>query len=253
MQDITEYSKLEEVVHLQAMVLDQIQENVVVFDANDNIMYCNYSQPNINKSYIDTYCEYGEGFVSGCPARTMTRKEVQRITLQDGKWSGEILRRMNDGCELILDSRMCIIRDSDGEIIAFCESSTDITERKRTSEVLRQESLRRKMLMQKSNDGIAIFDHEHRIIEANDSFAEMLGYTLQEIIGMHSWDFEAMLTREQILALPLTPITKNIVETVHRRKDGTLYDAEVSASSSIIFGKQAVFICNKRCYSSKNC
>ena len=42
---------------------------------------------------------------------------------------------------------------------------------------MRHESLRRKTLMQKSNDGIAIFDHEHRIIEAN----EFEGLTFDEL------------------------------------------------------------------------
>ena len=103
------------------------------------------------------------------------------------------------------------------------------------------DSERLRVLVQNSTDGIAIFDETHRIIEANPRFAEMLGYSQQELLSLHTWDFEANLTREQIIAgFADLPHTHQTFETRHRRRDGTLYDAEVSASGARIGGESVV-------------
>jgi PAS domain S-box-containing protein len=100
---------------------------------------------------------------------------------------------------------------------------------------------RLRVLVENSSDGIAIFDQEHRIIEANRRFAEMLGYAHDEVLRLHTWDFEANLSKEQILSgfANLTNIHQ-VFETRHRRRDGTIYDAEVSASGARIGGANVV-------------
>jgi PAS domain S-box-containing protein len=241
MQDITQHVRLEEKVRLQAMVLDQIQECVTVTDLTGGILYCNDAQAKAPVSSEDDCYVLGVSALDENSNHKRTRSQILERTLHDGQWQGEIIRRTPDGHEIILDCRMCVIRDATGEAVALCETTSDVTERKRTSEALRHESLRRKTLMQKSNDGIAIFDHEHRIIEANERFAEMLGYPIQELVGMHTWDFEAEITKEQILALPLVLMNNNVIETRHRRKDGSVYHAEVSASAVSLCGEYVIF------------
>jgi PAS domain S-box-containing protein len=241
MQDITQSVRLEEKVRLQAMVLEQIQECVTVTNLAGGILYVNDAQAKAIDCSRDASYVQGTSGSGESPDNNEARHQILEKTLCDGQWLGEIVRRTHDGCEVIMDCRMCVIRDATGEPIALCETASDITERKRTSEALRHESLRRKTLMQKSNDGIAIFDHEHRIIEANERFAEMLGYPLQEVVGLHTWDFEAELSKEQILGLPLTLMNNNVVETRHRRKDGRIYHAEVSASTVILWGEPVIF------------
>ncbi len=118
----------------------------------------------------------------------------------------------------------------------------DITERKKTEEALKKEALRRKVLMAKSNDGIAIINQDHKVVEANQRFADMLGYTPEEVIGLHTWDWEALMTEAEIRA-SFADLTKtNIVfETRHRRKDGTTFDVEVSASGTKVGDEPMAF------------
>ena len=231
MQDITGHVRLEENVRLQAMVLDQIQECVVVTDLTGSILYFNDAQA---KAFE---CSFEGIYLQDAPAiekefkNNMTRSQVLEKTILDGQWQGEVLRCTSSGREVVMECRMSVICDASGKRIAVCETTSDITERIRTYEALHYEAQRRKILMQKSSDGIAIFDHSHRVIDANERFATMLGYSPQEVEGMHTWDFEAVFTKDQILALPLTLMNNNVIETKHRRKDGSIYPVEVSASS----------------------
>ena len=106
---------------------------------------------------------------------------------------------------------------------------------------LESDAERHRVLIENSTDGIAIFDQDHRIIEANRRFGEMLGYSPDELLPLHTWDFEANLSEADIRAgFANLDLTHTIFETRHRRRDGTVYDAEVSASGARVGGRNVV-------------
>ncbi len=117
-----------------------------------------------------------------------------------------------------------------------------ITERKKAEEALKNEVLRRRILMENSRDGIAIINQHHQIVEANARFAEMLEYSHEEMIGLRTWDYEAIHSEAEIRGSfsDLSNINMTI-ETRHRRKDGTVYDVEVSISGAMVGIEPMVF------------
>lgn len=118
----------------------------------------------------------------------------------------------------------------------------DITEIKQSEEALRLEAQRRRILMEKSYDGIATIDREHRVVEANERFAAMLGYSREEVVGLHTWDYEARLSEAQIRSqFADLPRVGAVFESQHRRKDGSLIDVEVSVSGALVGGQALVF------------
>jgi PAS domain S-box-containing protein len=131
----------------------------------------------------------------------------------------------------------------------------DITDRKQAEHKLREKleeleearsSLmaaeeRRQALMNCSRDGIVIIDQNHRIIEANQSFAATLGYSPDEVQGMYTWDYEGVMSEDNIRNgfRDLSRINTTF-ETRHRRKDGSLVDVEVSLSGTCIQGENVL-------------
>lgn len=124
--------------------------------------------------------------------------------------------------------------DSDGRTTRMLGTHADITVRKEAESAVVSEARRRKELMEISNDGIAVFNKHHRIIEANKRFADMLGYTQEEVLNLYSWDFDAVLSKDDISSsFRYMEKLYKIFETKHVRKNGTLYDAEVSSSGTV--------------------
>jgi PAS domain S-box-containing protein len=83
-------------------------------------------------------------------------------------------------------------------------------------------------LLQHTADGICIFDDKLAVLETNERFAAMLGYTTAEMRGMHPWDWDINLSQTDLnTRFLLQPGNLYTIETRHRRKDGSLYDAEV--------------------------
>ncbi len=114
-------------------------------------------------------------------------------------------------------------------------------ERLAALKLLADETCRRQALIAQSRDGILVFNDDHCAIEANQRMADMLGYRLEDLIGMRSWEMDAVMSEEMIREhFNPFPIIGFIFETRHRRRDGSEYPVEISASSVYWSGQQLV-------------
>lgn len=114
----------------------------------------------------------------------------------------------------------------------------EIAERKKIEEDLRLSRLRYQTLFDKASEGIMFMDTGGRIIGANESFARMHGYTVDEVVGMSIRQLIDTGTMDQVperMARVLKGETLHF-ETVHVKKDGTISTQEVS-TSYITIGK----------------
>jgi len=89
-----------------------------------------------------------------------------------------------------------------------------------------------RLYLEESIDGIFILDGpNYSVGQVNSSFAAMLGYSQEELLGMRSWDWAADLSREEVLAMASRHASGNVhFEMRVRRKDGTILDVEVSST-----------------------
>ena len=111
---------------------------------------------------------------------------------------------------------------------------------------LEQDSIRRRILIDQSRDGIAVIDQNGKVYESNQSFADMLGYSSEEAHQLHVWDWDVRWTREELKErFRHIETVETQFETRHRRKDGTLYDVEISINV-VAFGGQKLVFCVHR-------
>ena len=119
---------------------------------------------------------------------------------------------------------------------------TDITERKQAVEALADEAARRRILMEESRDGIVVLDQDGKVFEANRRYAQMLGYSPDEVRQLHVWDWDTQWTRDQLIEM-IRSVDEagDHFETRHRRKDSTVYDVEISSNGAVCGGRKLVF------------
>ena len=116
--------------------------------------------------------------------------------------------------------------DEDGGLIDVWSIARDITRRKLEEE-------RSRTILQTSLDGFWLVDAgTGGILQVNPAYCEMSGYTEAELVTMGVPDVEEAETLDQT-TFRIRKIMEeggDRFETLHRRKDGTLMDVEVSAS-----------------------
>jgi PAS domain S-box-containing protein len=108
----------------------------------------------------------------------------------------------------------------------------DITERKASEAALRASEARYRTLFECAPDGILIADDLSYYIDANASMCQMLGYSRDELIGMHASDIVIQTEFDHIEpALDAIKGRSNYHrEWQFRRKDGSDFSAEVIAT-----------------------
>ena len=99
----------------------------------------------------------------------------------------------------------------------------------------------RRTLMDRSRDGVAVIGQDHRVMECNRRFAEMLGYVPQDAVGLFTWQYEAVLGESEIREIfSDLSVAEAVFETRHRRRDGTVFDVEISIAGASIAGKACI-------------
>ena len=113
--------------------------------------------------------------------------------------------------------------------IYFFASSRDVTKRKITENKLRQY----KIAVDTTNDGFWLTDDRGILLEVNEAYAKMSGYTINEMLGKHISDFEATgqtLEEDKAHAAKIMKIGWDVYETCHRAKDGHEIILEISTA-----------------------
>ncbi|WP_321418669.1 ATP-binding protein [uncultured Methanomethylovorans sp.] len=144
-----------------------------------------------------------------------------------------------------LSEKHCILKIQ--PLSKNCPSSVilqyvDITQKKEEEKKIKDEITTWRMLFEQSLDGLVLIDQTGKVFKANQKFAEMLGYSLDEIHELHIWDWDAFFSRDHLLEMIKGADSKKIIsETCHRRKDGILTNVEIHGDLVIFEEKKFIF------------
>lgn len=103
---------------------------------------------------------------------------------------------------------------------------------------------RNRLLLRSASDGIVVLDAHGNVIEASDSFCNMLGYSRDEMIGMNVSHWDATYTAAELQAMidsHLADRETRCFQVRHRRRDGSELDAEIIAHAVEMDGQLVLF------------
>ncbi len=94
-----------------------------------------------------------------------------------------------DGSIIFVRESARATRDAEGKILYYDGTVEDITERKRAEEALRESQEHYRQIIETAHEGVWTLDTSDRTTLANQHLADMLGYTVEEMMGKSVYDF----------------------------------------------------------------
>lgn len=134
-----------------------------------------------------------------------------------------------DGTRVSVSLTFSPIRDAEGKVTGMASITHDITQRK-----LREEQTQlQTTALESAANGIVIADRSGRILWVNPAFARLTGYAAEEVIGQTTRMLKSGVQNREFYRDLWSAISRGDTwqgEIVNRRKDGTLYNEEMTVT-----------------------
>ena len=140
----------------------------------------------------------------------------------------EVLNRAKDGHEYWADTEVQPTRDADGVLIGFMEIGTDVTVQKQTQKRL-EAAIRESTTLLSTvalHNIVSVTDRQGTIIDTNDAFSGISGYSREELIGQNHRIVKSGMQPDQFWNDVWAVISTGASwrgDICNRAKDGSLY------------------------------
>ncbi len=242
--DITQQKEAEYALRESEEKYRQITENIsdVVWTTDINLK-TTYISPSIERLVGEPISEYlNRRLEERFPPDSMNRirtilheeLEKEKALSKDNKRTLfiEAEQYRADGTVIWVNMHISFLRDEHGRPIGFQGVTRDITEHKNAEMAIQEQEKYLRTILETTQDGFWVLDNQGQIMDVNEAYSEMTGYTQIELLGMKIRDLEALEMPEETAAR-IKRIRENgseSFETRHKKKDGSLFDVEVSVS-----------------------
>jgi PAS domain S-box-containing protein len=196
---------------------------------------------------------YMPGEVIGkTPFAFMPDEEAQRLAILFGaKFSAreafvnlENTNLHKDGHHVVLETSAVPIIDEHGDLRGYRGIDRDISGRKAVAAAIDKERTRLAAILKTATDGLHIIDVNGLLVEANDSFLDMLGYDRSVVGRLHITDIDVQLeakTLRENFKILIDQHGTMLIETRHRRGDDRVIDVEVNVRAINLDGHDYIF------------
>ncbi|MGA9777145.1 MAG: PAS domain S-box protein [Limisphaerales bacterium] len=132
-----------------------------------------------------------------------------------------------------VETRLVPLRNPQGKILSVMVVARDLTEQKQVEKSLSEREEWGRKIISTAMDGFWMVDLEGKIVDVNEAYCRMSGYSREELLSMCVSDVEVNELSPTLVMQHVQRITESgsdHFETRHRRKDGHIFEIEASAT-----------------------
>ncbi|HMQ79837.1 MAG TPA: PAS domain S-box protein [Ignavibacteria bacterium] len=224
-RDITERKQAQEKIDMLAMAVKGISECVSITDLDGKVIFINDAFEKIYGYTKEDIIGKAINFVRSHNNPPDINNDILEQT-QKGGWQGELLNRAKDGREFPVYLSTSILRNEKGDPVAHIGIASDITERKKAEEAVKQSEKRFQDLYDSAPDMYFSISPTGKVKSVNRFGAEYLGYEINELIGNEVWKVVHPEDRELVIERISEIFSKKLesakLEFRKLRKDGSV-------------------------------
>ncbi len=181
------------------------------------------------------------------PSREARDESARRLVEHGMLLDDEALVKTKDGTFIDVMRSMVVQYNPDGSILGYQTVWRDITEQKRSQQALRESEDKYRRLFDQSVAPVSLAAPDGHIIEANDAWLQLFGYTREELPGLTTYVlYDDPKDRDNTIQRTLEAGQLVDDASRHKKKDGSYIDVLRSVSilrdsEGKVTGYQAVY------------
>jgi PAS domain S-box-containing protein len=152
------------------------------------------------------------------------------------------LRCKDESYKWILGRGMVVSRSEDGKPIRMIGTHTDITNRKQMELELQEKQETYRNLIATTSDGFWLVDCAGKVLDVNAAYVRQSGYSREELLKMNIRDLDGQESQAETAdrMRHILETGSGLFEVLHRRKDGSTWQVEVSTTYNQSNGGQFI-------------
>lgn len=214
--EITKRKKAEEQMRLQTAALEAAANCVVITDTKGTIQWVNPAFTKLTGYTSNEAIGQSTRLLHSGKQDKTFYQQLWNVILAGQVWHGELVNRRKDGSLYDEEQIITPVKNENGKITNFIAIKQDVTKRKQAEENLKQvnnelteskkamvnmiedlrveksntekEKVKDEAILSNIGDGLIITDDKGNIIQVNESFENLLGWSSQEVIGKKMLD-----------------------------------------------------------------
>lgn len=188
-RDLTEAHAAEEQLSELWLAVQQSSHSIVITDLAGCVEYANEASSKSSGYTTTELVGRNQRMLQSGLTPASTYREMWTALERGEVWQGEFTNRRKNGERYVESARISPVRLPNGLITHYLAIKEDITEKKRTSDAIRESKALLQGVIDAIPDWIYVKDRDHRFILVNDQCARECGLTPAEMVGRLDSDF----------------------------------------------------------------
>jgi PAS domain S-box-containing protein len=187
-QDVTEHKKTEEKIQILANAVESSSDAIVTFSLEGIILSWNKGAEQIYGHSAEEVLGKNISILEPDDLKVETKRFSEKIKQGEKSQCYESLRVKKDCTKINISVIISPVFNTAGEFVAILAIGRDITEHKREEKALRESEARLRRFYESGMFGVIYYNIDGSIIEANDKFLEIVGYSREDLrAGRINW------------------------------------------------------------------
>ena len=180
-RDLIRRRESESRIRLQAAILDQVDNAVVASDMRGGVVYWNKEAEKLFGKKRSEAMGMPVSDVWGDLVSSKGMGEIMAAVYEKGSWEGVLRVKTVAGDERMTVLTISLVEDVHGAPIAMVGVSTDVTERLKMEQALKESEERFRRLAENAVDVVFRISPDKGVEYVNKSVEKVLGYTIDEM------------------------------------------------------------------------
>lgn len=230
-RDITATKQAEKEIRKFKTISDKAGYGVGIADLQGNLVYLNDSYAQMHQYTVDELI--GKHlYILHSEEQTEHVNQLLDQLKQGGFVAEEVWHKKRDKTTFPTLMSATLVRGEGGEPLFMAATTIDITKHKKAEEALQESELRYRTLFETLPVGVGLAALDGRIIDANSTMLQMMGYSLEEIKQSNARDlYHNHDDRTQLLKQLQQDGLVRDFETELKHKNGSTYSTNLNVTA----------------------